>query len=42
MEREGLATKENLLDQMRATGVSQELIEADIGEDAKEEDWVKS
>ena len=33
--------KENLLDQMRATGVSQELIEADIGEDAKEEDWVE-
>ena len=42
VEREGLAVqKENLLDQMRATGVSQELIEADIGEDAKEEDWVE-
>ena len=42
VEREGLAVqKENLLDQMRATGVPQELIEADIGEDAKEEDWVE-
>ena len=26
---------------MRATGVSQELIEANIGQDAKEEDWVE-
>ena len=42
VEREGLAVqKSNLLDQMRATGVSQELIEADINEDAREEDWVE-
>ncbi len=38
VEREGLAVqKENLLDQLRATGVSQELIEAELSEETTEE-----
>ena len=38
VEREGLAVqKENLLDQLRATGVSQELIESELSEEATEE-----
>ena len=42
VEREGLAVqKDNLLDQLRATGVSQEVIDADLAEDATEENWVE-
>ena len=42
VEREGLTVqKENLLSQLRSTGVAAETIELDLPEEAKEEDWIE-